>query len=300
MPSDLSGEPTTRTLPLPSSSRSATDDLQLLGRELEDRARAPRAAATLTALPTRWVPRLANVPMSCGPVSVSAVWTTISSYGTPSVSAAIWATTVLSPWPRSVAASDDVERAAGRRVDERLRRVAAEVHAGRVVDGGHAGAAQLRHRQRPPSAGVARRGRHRPQLRGQLVARPARPPPASSRSASRRRRSCGAASMSPLRCAFRNRTVHGSRPTSSAILSIWTSCANVTHRHPEPAHRGRRRAVGVDAVRVDPDVRDAVRAGRVGGELRDRVRRLAAVRAAVHERRDLAGDDRPVGHDRRP
>ena len=39
----------------------------------------------------------------------------------------------------------DDEIAAGRGVDQRLRRVAAEVHAGRVVDGGHARAAQLGH-----------------------------------------------------------------------------------------------------------------------------------------------------------
>ena len=60
-------------------------------------------AAAITAFPTRWVARLANVPMSCGPVSVSAVSMTICSYGTPIVSAAIWAMTVRSPWPRSVA-----------------------------------------------------------------------------------------------------------------------------------------------------------------------------------------------------
>ena len=44
--------------------------------------------------------------MSCGPVSVSAVSTTTSSYGTPSVSAAICPMTVRRPWPRSVAESE--------------------------------------------------------------------------------------------------------------------------------------------------------------------------------------------------
>ncbi len=44
--------------------------------------------------------------MSWGPVSVSAVSITISPKSTPSVSAAIWPMTVLSPCPRSVAESD--------------------------------------------------------------------------------------------------------------------------------------------------------------------------------------------------
>jgi len=37
----------------------------------------PRAsfAADITALPTRWVPREAKLPMQCGPVSESAVST---------------------------------------------------------------------------------------------------------------------------------------------------------------------------------------------------------------------------------
>ena len=55
----------------------------------------------MTALPTRWVPRLAKVPMQCGPVSVSAVSTRTFSIGRPSVSAAHWAAIVLMPWPRS-------------------------------------------------------------------------------------------------------------------------------------------------------------------------------------------------------
>ncbi len=45
----------------------------------------------MTALPARWVPREANVPMQCGPVSVSAVSTTTRSVGTPIVSAQICA-----------------------------------------------------------------------------------------------------------------------------------------------------------------------------------------------------------------
>jgi hypothetical protein len=55
----------------------------------------------ITALPTRWVPRLAKVPMQCGPVSVSAVSMMTFSIGMPRVSAAHWAATVFRPWPRS-------------------------------------------------------------------------------------------------------------------------------------------------------------------------------------------------------
>ena len=64
----------------------------------------PRAslAAVITALPTRWVPREANEPMQCGPVSESAVSTYTSSTGMPSVSAQICRVTDFSPWPRSI------------------------------------------------------------------------------------------------------------------------------------------------------------------------------------------------------
>ena len=75
--------------------------LELLGGDLQQRL-AGLVAAAITALPTRCVARLANVPMSCGPVSVSAVSMTTSSNATPSVSAAIWPITVFRPWPRSV------------------------------------------------------------------------------------------------------------------------------------------------------------------------------------------------------
>ncbi len=53
------------------------------------------------ALPMRWVPRLAKVPMQCGPVSVSAVSISTISGGTPIASAQIWVITVRNPWPRS-------------------------------------------------------------------------------------------------------------------------------------------------------------------------------------------------------
>ena len=55
----------------------------------------------MMALPMRCVPRLANVPMQCGPVSVSAVSMMTLSSGTPIVSAQICVITVFRPWPRS-------------------------------------------------------------------------------------------------------------------------------------------------------------------------------------------------------
>ena len=226
MRTERAGQPRTMRLPVAVGLEVVDRRLELVGRHVEQSALRASMAAAITALPTRCVARLANVPMSCGPVSVSAVSTTISSKSTPSVSAAIWPMTVRRPWPRSVAASvttneplvvawtsacdgsppqvgggqRDHERAARRGMDERLRRVAAEVHAGRVVDGGHAGAAQLGHRYASRSGRrrlrrrSARRRGHRPELGRQLVPDERRPRPASSRSASRPRRACGAAS----------------------------------------------------------------------------------------------------------
>ena len=142
---ERAGTPRTTRFPWPSISRSSTAASSSSAATSSSAWRASVAAA-ITALPTRWVARLANVPMSCGPVSVSAVSTTTSSNATPSVSAAIWPITVRKPWPEVGGGQGDDERPAGRRVDEGLRRVAAEVHAGRVVDRGDPGAAQLRHR----------------------------------------------------------------------------------------------------------------------------------------------------------
>ena len=70
----------------------------------------------------------------------------------------------------------------------------------------------------------------------------------------------------------------------------------VRDRHAEAAHRARRRAVRVDAVGVDPDVGDVVRARHVRGGLGGAVRAVAGVRAGVDVQRDLARDDRAVVH----
>ncbi len=72
------GAPATMTFPWPSVTRSSTAASSSSDATSRIACRASVAAA-LTALPTRWVARLANVPMSWGPVSVSAVSTTISS-----------------------------------------------------------------------------------------------------------------------------------------------------------------------------------------------------------------------------
>jgi len=66
-------------------------------------------AAITTALPARWVVRLAPVPLQWGPVSVSPVSTITVSSGTPRVSAASCAITVFNPWPRSTLASATVK-----------------------------------------------------------------------------------------------------------------------------------------------------------------------------------------------
>ena len=74
----------------------------------------------MMALPMRCVPRLAKVPMQCGPVSVSAVSMMTVSTGTPIVSAQICAITVFSPWPRSTLDSVTTKLPVGRRMDQRL------------------------------------------------------------------------------------------------------------------------------------------------------------------------------------
>ncbi len=68
------GAPRTWMLPRPSVSRSAgfTSSSSAAASIMTARA---SLAATITALPTRCVPREAKDPMSCGPVSESAVST---------------------------------------------------------------------------------------------------------------------------------------------------------------------------------------------------------------------------------
>jgi hypothetical protein len=101
----LSSAPLSLTKPVPSVSRSAASTSSSSAATSSMISRAS-AAAMMTALPTRCVPRLANVPMQCGPLSVSAVSTRTFSGGRPSVSAAHWVTTVLRPCPRSTEDSE--------------------------------------------------------------------------------------------------------------------------------------------------------------------------------------------------
>ena len=70
----FSSEPFSRTKPVPSVSRSSGSTSSSSAATCSITSRAS-LAAMITALPTRCVPRLANVPMQCGPVSVSAVST---------------------------------------------------------------------------------------------------------------------------------------------------------------------------------------------------------------------------------
>ena len=174
-------------------------DLQLLGRELQDRvARLDRRSLDRVAHPVGR-PADANVPMSWGPVSVSAVSTTIWSYGTPERLGRDLGHHGPQPLAEVRGGEDHVERAARGGVDQGLGRVAAQVHAGGVVDGRHAGAAQPRHRSAALLPAGSRPGRrHAAPTSSPRAPVPARGPraprpPASSRSASRRRSPCGAA-----------------------------------------------------------------------------------------------------------
>ena len=138
------GAPLTWMLPRPSVSRSAALTSSSSAAASIITPRASRAAA-ITALPTRCVPREANEPMQCGPVSESAVSTNTSSTGTPSVSAQICRVTDFMPWPRSIDDSDDRELAGRIGVHDRLARIAAEIHADGIVDRRHAASAMLGH-----------------------------------------------------------------------------------------------------------------------------------------------------------
>ena len=59
------------------------------------------------------LPRLAKVPMQCGPVSVSAVSMMTRSTGTPIVSAQIWLMICFMPWPRSTEDSETMKLPVG-------------------------------------------------------------------------------------------------------------------------------------------------------------------------------------------
>ncbi len=102
---DFDGTPLTWMLPLPSVSRSAAPTSSSSAATSISTARAS-FAAMMMALPMRCVPRLAKVPMQCGPVSVSAVSMITISGGTPIASAQIWVITVFNPCPRSVEESE--------------------------------------------------------------------------------------------------------------------------------------------------------------------------------------------------
>ena len=68
------GAPLTWMFPCPSVSRSVAETSSSSAAASISCARAS-LAARITALPTRCVPRDAKLPMSCGPVSLSAVST---------------------------------------------------------------------------------------------------------------------------------------------------------------------------------------------------------------------------------
>ncbi len=70
----FSSEPLSLMKPVPSVSRSSASTSSSSAAAASIASRASWAAM-ITALPTRCVPRDANVPMQCGPVSVSAVST---------------------------------------------------------------------------------------------------------------------------------------------------------------------------------------------------------------------------------
>ncbi len=203
----------------------------------------------------------------------------------------------LEPLPEIDRRQGHNERAHGRRVDQRLRRITPEVHAGRVVHRGDAAASKLRHRQSPPS------------VRGAEVI-------AASSSGSSWPTSLAAACIVSIK-----RRVLGMlavRPQVAVAVSVEepdrprVEAGRLgdpvhlhlhrirAHRHAEAAHGARRLVVGEHAVDVDRHVRDQVRAGDVGGVLGHRVRRLPGIGARVGVAGDLAGDDAPVASSPRP
>ena len=184
----------------------------------------------------------------------------------------------------------DDEAAGGRGVDQRLARVAAEIHAGRIVDGGDAAPLQP----------------------GHLT-----PPVVIEDIAAKRGASC-------LAGLPRRRLDHLDQRRALDLLAVRLHVAvaigvdeaelhrvhaemardlvhlqfqrEIADRHAEAAHGGRRRAVGVDAVGVDMDVGDRIGPRHVGGRLGGAVGRVAAIGAGIDIERDLARDDAPVLH----
>ena len=89
------------------------------------------------------------------------------------------------PWPRSIAESDDRELAGRVGVHQRLARIAAEIHADRIVDRRHAFAAMLGH-SAPPACRTRRRSASRRAARRRASARAG-----GRRRRGRRRLGCG-------------------------------------------------------------------------------------------------------------
>ena len=246
----------------------------------------------ITALPTRCVPRLANVPMQCGPVSVSAVSTMMFSYGRPERLRRALRRDRLDALAEVDRGQRDHEGPRGRGVDQRLGRVAAQVHAGRVVDGGVAAAAEPGHRIRPSRGVVDDQGAR---LGAQLVADQLGralhdlDERGALRDLAVRLHVAVAVGVAEAQL----ERVELQRPRDPVHLALQ---GVVGDRHAEAAHRARRRAVGVDAVASTYTFGDRVRPRHVRGRLRRPVGRVARVGAGVDVERDLAGDDPAVGH----
>ena len=148
---ERSGLPRTTTLPSPSNSRSSRFASSSSAATSRIDSRASRAAA-ITALPDpvrRPAGERAHVVrpgVGVGGLDVDVVHAHAERLG------ADLADHRAEPLSQVRGRQRHDEAAVGGGVDERLRRVAAEVHAGGVVDGRHAGAAQLGHRQRASAA----------------------------------------------------------------------------------------------------------------------------------------------------
>ena len=146
----LSSAPWTMTKPGPSVSRSCGVHLELLGRDLEHRlARLARGHDDRVADAMRRAAgeraHVVRPGVRVGGVDEHEVHRQAERLGRDLRDHRLQALAEVGGRER------DDERARRRRVDERLRRVAAEVHAGRVVDGGMPRAAQLGHQVVTPS-----------------------------------------------------------------------------------------------------------------------------------------------------
>ena len=184
----------------------------------------------------------------------------------------------------------DDEAAGGGGMDQRLAGIAAEIHAGRVVDGGDAAplAARPSHASLVMDDIAAKRG-------AKLLA--GLPRRRLDHLDQRRALDLLAVRLHvAVAIGVDQPQLHRVHAEMARDLVHLQFQREIADRHAEAAHRRRGRAVGVDAVGVDMDVGDRIRPRHVRGRLGGAVGRVAAIGAGIDIERDLARDDAPVIH----